>query len=193
VDVRVSISNAVPADVADALRGERFEIVDGHGDLAIVGSDELAARLYRAPILALAAPADVIAAFAAGADDVVVMPADPREVAARAHAILRRTRSVKPHPEPLRFDDLVVDVARYEVTRAGRSIDLTRREFELLCYLLVNARQLLSKRQILDAVWAAAGERDPNVVETDVGYLRRKLGDPPLIRTVRQAGYVLDV
>lgn len=188
MDARVTVSSAVPADVVAALRDEHFEIVATHGDLAIVAAAELPASR---PVMALATAGEVIAAFTAGADDVVVVPADPREVAARAHAILRRTRRAERRPELLRFADVVLDLTRHEVRRGSTPIPTTLREFELLRYFMLNPRQLLSKRQILDTVWASSGERDPNVVETYVGYLRRKLGEPPLIRTVRQAGYVL--
>jgi DNA-binding response OmpR family regulator len=188
VDARVTVSSTVPADVVAALRTEQFEIVEAHGDLAIVRSDELPASR---PVLALSPPAGVIAAFAAGADDVVVIPADPREVAARAHAILRRTQRVEPPTELLRFADVALDDARHEVSRAGRPLALTLREFELLRYFMVNPCQLLSKPQILGAVWGVPDERHANIVETYVGYLRRKLGEPQLIRTVRQGGYVL--
>ncbi|MES1246282.1 MAG: hypothetical protein ABUS54_01250 [Actinomycetota bacterium] len=92
MEARVAVSSSVPADVVAALRAERFEIVETHGDLAIVGASELPAPR---PVLVLARAAEVVAAFAAGADDVVVLPADPREVAARAEAILRRTQRVR--------------------------------------------------------------------------------------------------
>lgn len=96
---RVTVSSAVPTEVVAALRAERFEIVEERGELAIVGGRELPARRGGPPVLALSARGDVVAAFAAGADDVVVVPADPREVAARAEAILRRTRRPE---QPLR-------------------------------------------------------------------------------------------
>jgi two-component system OmpR family response regulator len=129
------------------------------------------------PVIVLTPPGDVIAAFAAGADDVVPMPASPAEVVARVGAILRRTTYTPPVGESvLRYADVVLDEARFEVRRADLPIELTATEFNLLRFFLQNPRRVLSKR------------------ETYVAYLRRKLdvAGPPLIRTVRRIGYILD-
>jgi two-component system OmpR family response regulator len=95
--------------------------------------------------------------------------------------------------EVLQFEDIVVDVARHEVFRGERRIALTGREFALLRYFVLNARLVLSKRQILENVWQSDPCAGSNVVETYVSYLRNKLNaaGPPLIRTIRQGGYVL--
>ena len=95
--------------------------------------------------------------------------------------------------EVLQFEDIVVDVARHEVFRGERRIVLTGREFALLRYFVLNARLVLSKRQILENVWQSDPCAGSNVVETYVSYLRNKLNaaGPPLIRTIRQGGYVL--
>ena len=95
----------------------------------------------------------------------------------------------------LRFGDLVLDEARHEVFRGERQIELTATEFRLLRFFLLNPRRVLSKAQILEHVWRTDFGGTPNVVETYVSYLRRKLdvSGPPLITTVRRAGYKLEL
>jgi two-component system OmpR family response regulator len=125
------------------------------------------------------------------ADDYMLKPADPSEVVARARAILRRTRGGS--FGVLRFADVVLDEATHEVLRAGRRVELTPTEFELLRFFLLNQRRVLSKLEIHDAVWGEASIDDAGAVETYVSYLRKKLDahGPPLIHTVRLVGYVL--
>jgi len=84
-----------------------------------------------------------------------------------------------------------MDLAAHEVHRGGRAVELSHREFELLRLLLRNPRRVLTREQILDAVWGPDGEAASNVVDVYVGYLRRKLGPPDLIRTLRGVGYRL--
>jgi two-component system OmpR family response regulator len=93
----------------------------------------------------------------------------------------------------LHFADVVLNEATHEVWRAGARVELTPREFDLLRLFLLNPRRVLSKQQILDRVWAADFAGDPNIVETYVSYLRRKLDPlgPRLIHTVRLVGYAL--
>jgi two-component system, OmpR family, response regulator len=93
----------------------------------------------------------------------------------------------------LRFADLVLNEATHEVWRGDELVDLTPREFDLLRFFLLNPRRVLSKQQILDRVWDESFGGDPNIVETYVSYLRRKLDrhGPPLIHTVRFVGYAL--
>ena len=94
----------------------------------------------------------------------------------------------------LRFGDLLLDEERHEVQRDDTPISLTATEFSLLRYLMLNPRRVLSKSQILQNVWHYDFGGNANVVETYISYLRRKLDatGPPLIKTVRQAGYMLD-
>jgi two-component system, OmpR family, response regulator len=108
-------------------------------------------------------------------------------------AILRRTAGELPG-DTLRFADLVLGEGRHEVFRGDEPIELTATEFNLLRYFLLNPRRVLSKAQILQNVWRYDFGGNSNVVETYVSYLRRKLdaAGPPLIRTIRQAGYMLD-
>ncbi len=96
--------------------------------------------------------------------------------------------------ELLRYADVVLDEDRGEVSRGGRKIELTSTEFSLLRYFLLHPRRVVSKPQLLRDVWRYEQGGSVNLVETYVSYLRRKLDceGPPLIRTVRQSGYMLD-
>jgi len=134
-----------------------------------------------------------VEALRAGGDDYVTKPFSLAEVVARTQAILRRTAGALPG-DVLRFADLVLDEGRHEVSRAGEPITLTATEFSLLRYFILNPRRVLSKAQILQNVWRYDFGGNSNVVETYVSYLRKKLDalGPPLIKTVRQAGYMLD-
>jgi len=135
-----------------------------------------------------------VEALRAGGDDYVTKPFSLAEVVARVHAILRRTAGALPG-DVLRFSDLRLDEARHEVFRGDTQIELTATEFSLLRFFLLNPRRVLSKGQILQNVWRYDFGGNTNVVETYVSYLRRKLDavGPPLIKTVRQAGYMLEL
>jgi len=115
-------------------------------------------------------------------------------VVARVQAILRRTGGILPG-DVLRFADLVLDEQRHEVLRGDTRVELTGTEFSLLRYFMLNPRRVLSKGQILQNVWRYDFGGNSNVVETYVSYLRKKLDllGPPLIKTVRQAGYMLEL
>ena len=134
-----------------------------------------------------------VEALRAGGDDYVTKPFSLAEIVARVEAILRRTAGELPG-DVLRFADLVLDETRHEAFRGETAIALTRTEFALLRYFMLNPRRVLSKAQILQHVWRYDFGGNSNVVETYVSYLRRKLDatGTPLIRTVRQAGYMLD-
>jgi two-component system OmpR family response regulator len=136
---------------------------------------------------------DKIEALKAGGDDYVTKPFSLAEVIARSEAILRRT-GAQPQEPVLSFADVVLDDARHEVRRGEVVINLTATEYSLLRFFLLNPRQALSKEQILQNVWHYDFGGSAGVVETYVSYLRRKLdaAGPPLIKTVRQFGYMLD-
>jgi two-component system, OmpR family, response regulator len=150
----------------------------------------------RVPVLFLTArdaTEDKVAGLTIG-DDYVTKPFSLSEVVARIRAVLRRTRNGDSAPDrPLRLGDLVMDVDAHEVWRQGVPIELTATEFNLLHYLLENARRVVSKSEILDNVWDYGFEGDANIVETYISYLRKKIDefDPPLIHTVRRVGYAL--
>ena len=153
----------------------------------------------RAPVIFLTArdaTEDKVAGLRMGADDYVTKPFSLEELIARVEAILRRASGDPAGPaadERLELADLVMDVPRHEVRRAGAVVALSPTEFRLLRYLLANAGRVLSKSQILDHVWDYDFDGDGNVVETYISYLRRKVDrvDPPLIHTVRGVGYTL--
>jgi two-component system OmpR family response regulator len=166
--------------------------IDGHEVLR-----RLNAAGTRAPILFLTArdaPEDRVRGLTLGADDYICKPFSLAELIARVHVALRRSRTVE-QPRLLEFADLRLDEDTLEVTRAGEMVSLTATEFKLLRYLLLNPRRVLSKQQILDYVWDYDFEGDPNVVETYISYLRKKIDrfPPPLIHTVRGFGYALRV
>jgi two-component system, OmpR family, response regulator len=161
---------------------------------------EVCARLrdrgVRTPVLFLTArdaTADKLAGLVHG-DDYVTKPFSLDELVARIRAVLRRTVFDEFDTEgQIRFSDLVVDPHTHEVWRAEQSIDLTATEFNLLHYLIVHARQVLSKSQILNAVWDDGFAGDSNIVEIYISYLRKKIDcfEPPLIHTIRRVGYSL--
>ena len=134
-----------------------------------------------------------VEALRAGGDDYVTKPFSLAEVVARVQAILRRSAGALPG-DVLHFEDLLLDEDRHEVRRGETAVELTGTEFALLRFFMLNPRRVLSKSQILQNVWRYDFGGNSNVVETYVSYLRRKLDalGPPLIKTVRQAGYMLE-
>ena len=135
---------------------------------------------------------DRVAGLQAGADDYMVKPFALPELIARLHALLRRR--TEPPSVPVSFEDLHVDPARRQVRRGTRTIDLTRREFDLLETFVRHPSLVLTRAQLLTTVWGYDFEVDSNVVDVFVGYLRRKLeaeGGTRLLHTVRGVGFVL--
>jgi DNA-binding response OmpR family regulator len=154
-------------------------------------------RVTGSPIVMLSAlshPQDKIAGLTAGADDYVAKPFDLGEVAARLRAQLRRPQLEK--RDVIRYADVVIDMTFRRVEAACGPIDLTAREFDLLATFLREPGRVFTRDQLLDRVWGSDAEVEPNVVETYVSYLRKKLGDlgpRPLIRTIRRVGYTARV
>lgn len=149
------------------------------------------------PVLLLTAKdavEDRIAGLTAGGDDYVTKPFSIEEVVLRLRALLRRTGvSTVDSGAQLVVGDLVLDEDSHEVTRAGEPISLTSTEFELLRFMMRNAKRVLSKAQILDRVWSYDFGGRSNIVELYISYLRKKIdnGREPMIHTLRGAGYVL--
>jgi two-component system, OmpR family, response regulator len=216
VDDEPSIVDAV----ATALRYEGFDVSEastgrdalaeatrGEPDLIVLDwmlpdlegievGRRLRERGFKTAILFLTAKdaiANKVDALRAGGDDYVTKPFSLAELVARIQAILRRTAGALPG-DVLHYRDLTLDEARHEVLRGDARIDLTATEFNLLRFFMLNPQRVLSKGQILQNVWRYDFGGNANVVETYVSYLRKKLdaAGPPLIRTVRQAGYMLE-
>lgn len=141
---------------------------------------------------------DKVLGLTMGADDYLVKPFSPRELIARIRAMLRRPRSSimvsSPQP-PMSLLGLDVDVQSRIVSLEGASIDLTRTEFDLLVALMTRPRAVLTRRQLIEAVWGPGWMGDEHVVDVHIAHLRTKLGDsagtPRFIRTVRAVGYGL--
>ena len=137
---------------------------------------------------------DKVTGLTVGGDDYVTKPFSLEEVVARIRAVLRRTGvGGAPDTGRLVFHDLELDEDSHEVRRGGKLVDLSPTEFKLLRYLMLNPNRVLSKAQILDHVWDYDFGGDGGVVETYIGYLRRKLDTSPprLIQTIRGVGYTL--
>ena len=136
---------------------------------------------------------DRVAGLTAGGDDYVTKPFGLEEVVARLRGLIRRTAAAAEESSVLWVGDLMMDEDSYEVRRGGKQVDLTATEFELLRYLMRNPRRVLSKAQILDRVWSYDFGGRASVVELYISYLRKKIdhGRPPMIHTMRGAGYVL--
>ena len=206
--------------IAMALRYEHFAVQVAHSgrealdtvetfspdlvvlDIMMPGIDgfEVARRLRNGgaslPVLFLTArdaTDDKVRGLTLGGDDYMTKPFSVEELVARIRAILRRVQRAAASPGRLAFSDLELDEDTHEVWRAGADIELTATEFKLLRYLLLNARRVLSKDQILDHVWNYDFGGNANIVETYVSYLRRKIDTlgPPLIQTVRGVGYTI--
>jgi two-component system, OmpR family, response regulator len=148
------------------------------------------------PLLLLTAKDSVedrIAGLTAGGDDYVTKPFSLEEVVLRLRALLRRTGISETGGAKIVVGDLVLDEDSHEVTRGGDPISLTATEFELLRFMMRNAKRVLSKTQILDRVWSYDFGGRSNIVELYVSYLRKKIdsGREPMIHTLRGAGYVL--
>ena len=187
-------------DALDRARADQCDLMVLDVMLPDIDGFEVCRRLrlerISTPVLFLTArdaTADKLAGLAHG-DDYVTKPFSIDELVARIHAILRRTAlEDDPDEGTLQFSDLVVDVGTHEVWRGVHAIDVTATEVKLLHFLVRHTRQVLSKSQILDAVWDEGFVGDSNIVEIYISYLRKKIDcyDPPLIHTIRRVGYSL--
>jgi two-component system, OmpR family, response regulator len=149
------------------------------------------------PVLFLTAKDSVedrVAGLTAGGDDYVTKPFSIEELVARLRGLLRRAGMTAARQDPaLVVGDLTLDEDSHDVRRGDSPVELTATEFELLRFLMRNPKRVLSKAQILDRVWHYDFGGQSNVVELYISYLRKKIdaGRPPMIHTVRGAGYVL--
>lgn len=162
--------------------------VDGHSVLSML-------RAVRAtPVIVITARDDdpsVVKALDAGADDYVVKPFGTAQLEARMRAVLRRTGSDGAQ-EPMTVGDLVVDPASREATLRGEALDLSRREFDLLAYLVQHVGEVVSKRDVLADVWNQPYGGGERTVDVHLSWLRRKLGEsaahPVYLHSVRGVG-----
>ena len=206
--------------LAAALRHHGFEIssvADGRAALDAVGALEpdlvlldvmlpdldgfevcrrLRADGNRTPVLFLTArdgTDDKVRGLTLGGDDYLQKPFSLEELVARATAVLRRTGHSREERTVLTCGDIEMDDDAHQVIKSGEEVSLSPTEYNLLRYLLVNQGRVLSKAQILDHVWQYDFGGDGGVVETYIGYLRRKLdtADPKLISTIRGVGYTI--
>jgi two-component system OmpR family response regulator len=150
----------------------------------------------RIPIIFLTArdaTSDKVEGLRLGVDDYVTKPFSVEELVERVKAVLRRTGGTANRTHTLTFHDLALDEETRDVWRGGRFIDLTPTEYKLLHYLLSNSKRVLTRDQILEAVWDYTFAGNASVLETYISYLRHKIDDvdPPLIHTVRGVGYSL--
>jgi DNA-binding response OmpR family regulator len=151
--------------------------------------------VYVVMLTARAEELDKVVGLSVGADDYVSKPFSPRELVARIKAVLRRGRSTEPtkHTERLMFEGLTVDLARREVIRDSRPVELSALEFDLLVALARAPGRVFTRRQLLEQVWGWDFFGDERVVDVHIRSIRRALGDPAdapeLIGTVRGVGY----
>ena len=150
------------------------------------------------PVLILSALGDVddrITGLRAGGDDYLTKPYHMSELMARIDALARRGESGNvENNTKLKFADLELDRMTRRVTRDGKKIELTAREFQLLEFMMRNAGQTLSRRMIFEGVWEYYFDPGTNLIDVHIGRLRKKIDSPgltPLIRTVRGSGYVI--
>jgi len=210
----VEDEEAIASFVAAYLRKDGFTVrmtASGREALAIVGTDapslvildlmlpdldgmEICRRIREhstLPVLMLTArddDLDKIAGLEVGADDYLTKPFSPRELVARMKAIFRRT---EPNDRRDRFSlgDVLLDRESHDVTVDGEPVELTAKEFELLAFFMANAGVVVSRDLLLDRVWGQEYPGGTRTVDVHVAQLRRKLGRPDLIRTLRGAGY----
>ena len=148
------------------------------------------------PIIFLTArdgTADKVAGLRLGSDDYLTKPFSIEELAARVEAVLRRSGTAGPTDDRLEIGGLVLDDATHEVWRDGEQVELTATEFRLLHYLMRNAPRVMTREQILEAVWDYSFTSNASVLDTYISYLRQKVdaGRTPLVTTVRGVGYTV--
>jgi DNA-binding response OmpR family regulator len=161
---------------------------DGLGVVEAVRRLDPERPLAAVGLLPAADPLAEAYALEAGLDDCLAKPLRPEVFRARVRRLVAR----RGRPERLTAGDLALDASAHRVWRAGRSVALTRTEFALLRVLLEHRGTVLSKERLYERVWGFGAQANPSAVEVAVCRLRRKLGPPDLIRTLRGVGYVLD-
>jgi DNA-binding response OmpR family regulator len=181
-------------DALGHLAVTRYDVVVLDRDLPGTHGDEvcrrLAAQRSQTRILMLTAASTVterVGGLSLGADDYLPKPFDFAELVARIRALGRR--SAAPLPPVLAHGEVTLDPARRAAFRAGRRLDLSPREFAVLECLLASGDTVVSAEELLERVWDEAADPFTTAVKTTIRRLRAKLGDPPVIKTVREGGY----
>jgi DNA-binding response OmpR family regulator len=184
-------------DGADALRHvavNRYDVVVLDRDLPVVHGDQVCRALVadggHTRVLMLTAAStmrELVQGLELGADDYLGKPFEFAELVARVRALARR--AAPPLPPVLLHDDVTLDPSRHVAFRADRRLELSPKEFALLECLLAADGRVLSAEELLARVWDEAANPFTTTVKTTMGRLRAKLGDPPLIETVRDSGY----
>ncbi|MYX12242.1 response regulator [Streptomyces sp. SID8374] len=191
VDEAVDLPQADEALFVTAYDCAVFDRMLPSGDAAVY-VEELRRDGRAVPVLFLTARdtvADRVEGFARGGDDYLVKPFAVPELVARVRSLCRRAPAVS--PPVLRVGDVEIDTARRQVRRAGVLLTFTRREFAVLEVLATRADQAVGRAELIESCWDEMAEPQSNVLEVLISQLRRKLGGPPLVHTVRGVGYRL--
>jgi DNA-binding response OmpR family regulator len=181
-------------DALDHLSGTRYDVVVLDRDLPRVHGDEVCREIVAggsgSRVLMLTAAGtvgDKVDGLGLGADDYLAKPFDFAELVARLRALARRSSPAV--PPVVRAGDISLDPARHAAFRAGRRLDLSPKEFALLECLLAAGGRVVSAEELLTRVWDEAADPFTTTVKTTIRRLRGKIGEPPVIETIRQAGY----
>ena len=162
--------------------------IDGFEVLRHLRSEHMASRVLM--LTARGEVKDRVTGLQLGADDYLPKPFAMRELVARVNALGRR------YPEEpglnLRVGDLTLDLANHDVHRGAKRIELSPREVNLLKVLMREPARVFTRTELCERVWEHPHEYDTKLVEVFIGRVRRKIGDPPLIHTVRHVGYTID-
>ena len=184
-------------EALDHLGGTRYDVVVLDRDLPVVPGDEVCRQIVaggsgsRVLMLTAAATArDTVDGLGLGADDYLAKPFDFAVLVARIRALARR--SAPAVPPVIERGDISLDPGRHVAFRAGRRLELSPKEFALLECLLAAAGRVVSAEELLDRVWDEPAAPFTTAVKTTIRRLRGKLGEPPVIETVREAGYRID-